>query len=125
VTYGDVPAIVEANYFVPGLYRECVVVTEHGALVADYGSSTVRLYAGGHVRHGEAWEAIDRGKEELSVAREEPLRAELAAFLDACAGRSRSLVDARAGLHAVEIVEAAALAARLGRTVALSELHPA
>ena len=122
VTYGDVPVIVEANYFVPGTQRECVVVAEQGALVADYASSTVRFHAGEHVRRGEAWEAIDKGKEELSVSREEPLQAELAAFLEACAGRSRPLVDARAGLHAVEIVEAAALATRLGRTVALSEL---
>jgi hypothetical protein len=32
-------------------------------------------------------------------------------------------VDARAGLHAVEVVEAAARAARLGRTVLLTEIR--
>ena len=36
VSYGDVPVIVEANYFVPGTHRECVIVGERGALVADY-----------------------------------------------------------------------------------------
>ena len=86
VDYDDVPVIVEANYFVPGTHRECVIVGERGALVADYGDSTVVLHAGEHRRRGGAWEAVDTGKEELPARGEEPLRLELAAFLDACAG---------------------------------------
>lgn len=125
VTYGDIPAIVEANYFVPGTWRECVVVTEGGTLVADYAASTLRLHAGTHERRGEAWEAVDTGKEDFAISGEEPLRAELAAFLRACEKGLPSPVDARAGLRAVEIVEAAALAAHLGRVVALAELRSA
>ena len=125
VTYGDIPTIVEANYFVPGTYRECVVVTEAGSLVADYGASTVRFHAGTHERRGEAWEAVDTGKTEFPVGREEPLRAQLAAFLAACEHGGPPPVDARAGLHAVEVVEAAARAARLGRVITLDELRAA
>jgi UDP-N-acetylglucosamine 3-dehydrogenase len=125
VTFGEIPTIVEANYFVPGNYRECVIVTEAGTLVADYGASTVRLYAGTHERRGEAWEAVDTGKTDFPVGGAEPLRAELAAFLQACEHGLPAAVDARAGLRAVEIVEAAALAARLGRVVALDELRAA
>jgi predicted dehydrogenase len=127
VTYGDIVGVVEANYFVPGTYRDCVIVTEGGTLVADYGACTVWLYTGQHVRHRDGWEAVDTGKHELSVGHEEPLRAELAAFLRACAGAgdSPSTVDARAGLRALEIVEAAALSARLGRVVTLEELRSA
>jgi predicted dehydrogenase len=125
VTYGDIPTVVEANYFVPGTYRDCVIVTEAGTLVADYGASTVRLYAGTHERRGDAWEAVDTGKADLPVGRAEPLRVELSAFLRACEHGSPSPVDARAGLRAVEVVEAAALAARLGRVVALAELRAA
>jgi predicted dehydrogenase len=123
VTYGDIPTVVEANYFVPGTYRECVIVTEAGTLVADYGASTVRLYAGTHERRGEVWEAVDTGKTDLSVCHDEPLRVELAAFLQACEHGSAPLVDARAGLRAVEVVEAAALSAGLGRVVSLDELR--
>ena len=123
VSYGDIPTVVEANYFVPGTYRECVVVTERGALVADYGASTLQLYAGEHVRRPEGWEALDTGKQEFLVGREEPLHAELSAFLQACQAASPSPVDARAGLVAVEIVEAAALSSRLGRVVSLAELR--
>lgn len=125
VMFGDIPTVVEANYFVPGTYRECVIVTEAGTLVADYGASTVRLYAGIHERRGDGWEAVDTGKTDFSVGREEPLRAELAAFLRACELGLPAAVDVRAGLRAVEIVEAAAVAARLGRVVALDELRAA
>ena len=123
VTYGDIPTVVEANYFVPGTYRECMIVGETGTLVADYGASTLRLYAGAHRRHGDGWEAVDTGKRELAVSREEPLGAELSAFLRACEDGSPPLVDARAGLRAVEIAEAAALAARLGRVITLDEMR--
>jgi UDP-N-acetylglucosamine 3-dehydrogenase len=123
VTYGDVPVVIEANYFVPGTQRECVIVGERGALVADYGAGVVTLHTGEHVKKGLTWEAVDRGKDELAVGRDEPLKLELAAFLAACRNNGPAPVDARAGLHAVEVVEAAARAARLGRTVTLSELR--
>ncbi|MGH7355386.1 MAG: Gfo/Idh/MocA family protein [Candidatus Rokuibacteriota bacterium] len=119
VHYGDVPAIVETNYFVPGTYRDCVIVGERGSLVADYGDSTVTLHLGELRKKGEAWEAIDTGKESLPAAGPEPLRAELQSFLDACAGKIPCGVPAQAGLRAVEIVEAAARAAREQRTVSL------
>jgi predicted dehydrogenase len=119
VHYGDVPAVVEASYFTPGTWRECVIVGERGTLVADYGTSVVTVHLGEHRRHGDAWEAVETGKEELPTRGEEPLRLELQAFLDACAGRAPNLVPAAAGVRALEVVEAAARSARLGADVAL------
>jgi predicted dehydrogenase len=119
VHYGDVPAVVEASYFTPGAWRECVIVGERGTLVADYGASTITLHLGEHRRRGEAWEAVETGKEEIPTRREEPLRLELRAFLDACARRAPNPVPASAGVRALEIVEAAARAARLGQDVSL------
>jgi predicted dehydrogenase len=123
VLYGEVPVTVEANYFVPGTHRECVIVGEQGALVADYGSSTVVLHGGEHVRRTGGWEAVEAGKEELPVLGEEPLRLELAAFLTACQGRGDSPVPPGAGVHALEVVEAAARSARLARAVSLIEIR--
>lgn len=119
VRYGEIPAIIEANYFTPGTWRECVIVGERGALVADYGASTVTLHLGEHRKQGDAWEAVETGKQELAVGREEPLRLELQAFLDACAGRGPNLVPAADGVRALAVIEAAAQSARLGRTVEL------
>jgi predicted dehydrogenase len=123
VTYGDVPVTVEANYFVPGSRRECVLVGERGALVADFDSSTVALHVGKHRERQGAWEAVDEGKEELAATGPEPLRVELEAFLAVCAGQGANPVPAEAGVHALEIVEAAMRAARLGRTVSLAEIR--
>jgi UDP-N-acetylglucosamine 3-dehydrogenase len=117
VHYGDTPVVIEANYFVPGTYRDCVIVGERGALVADYGSGVVTLHLGEHVRRGEAWEVVETGKEELPTLRDEPLRRELQAFVDACAGRMANPVPAAAGVRALMVVEAAWRAAQLGRTV--------
>jgi UDP-N-acetylglucosamine 3-dehydrogenase len=119
VHYGDIPAIIEANYFIPGTWRDCVIVGERGALVADYGSSVVTLHLGEHLKRGDAWEAVETGKEELPTRREEPLRLELQAFLDACAGRAANPVPAADGVRALAVVEAAARSARLGTTVSL------
>lgn len=123
VSYGEIPAIIEANYFVPGASRECIIVGERGSLVADFTASTVTLYEAEHRRKGARWEAIDTGKENLPTAGGEPLRAELEAFRDACAGRRPNPVPAEDGVSALEVVEAAGLAARLGRTVALEEVR--
>jgi UDP-N-acetylglucosamine 3-dehydrogenase len=123
VSYGAVPAIVEANYFVPGTHRECVIVGELGALVADYGACTVTLYSGQHRRRGQAWEAVDTGKEDLPARGKEPLRLELASFLAACRKDGPNPVPAEAGVHALEIVEAAVRAARVDRTVTIAEMR--
>ena len=123
VHYDDVPVVIEANYFVPGTHRECVIVGEGGSLVADYGTSTVTLYSGEHRRAGGGWEAVDTGKEALPTSDGEPLRLEIEAFLDACAGRRPVPVTAADGLLAVEVSEAATRSARLGRVVTLAELR--
>ncbi len=123
VHYGDVPVVIEANYFVPGTHRECVIVGDEGSLVADYGPGTVTVHPGVHRRAGEGWEAVDTGKEELPTGGGEPLRLELAAFLDACAGRRATPVTAADGLIAVEASEAAARSAGLGRLVTLDEIR--
>ncbi|MBI2205466.1 MAG: Gfo/Idh/MocA family oxidoreductase [Candidatus Rokubacteria bacterium] len=125
VEYGDIDAIVEANYFVPGTHRECMIVGDAGSLVADFGRGTVTLHAGEHVRRNGGWDATSTTTEELAVEGQEPLRVELTAFLEACAGRGPNPVPADEALHALEIVEAAARGARSGRSVGLSEIASA
>jgi UDP-N-acetylglucosamine 3-dehydrogenase len=123
VHYDEIPVVIEANYFVPGTHRECVLVGEGGSLVADYGTGTVTLHSGEHRRAGAGWEAVDTGKEELPTDGAEPLRLELEAFLGACEGRRAVPVTAADGLLAIEVAEAATQAARLGRVVTLAELR--
>jgi predicted dehydrogenase len=119
VEYGPVAVTVETNYFVPGTWRECVLVGERGSLVADYRAGTVTLHRGEHRRDGAGWIAVELGKEILPTATGEPLRRELEAFRDACAGRRPVAVTAADGVRALEIVEAAGRSAREGRAVDL------
>ena len=123
VRYGSITTIVEADYFVPGTHRQCVIVGERGALVADYGAGTVAFHPGEHRKRGAAWDAIEGTVESVPAVGDEPLRVELAAFLSACAGHAPNLVGADDGVHALEIVEAAALSARARREVSLSEVR--
>src|SRR6266571_1530888 len=112
VHYGDITAVVEANYFVPGTWRDCAIVGERGALVADYGTSVVTLHLGEHLRRDGTWEAVETGKEELPTQGDEPLKLELQSFLDACAGRAPNPVPASDGVRALAVVEAVARAAQ-------------
>lgn len=121
VEYGDVPVVVEASCFGPGVHRDCVLVGERGTVVADYASGTATIHLGAHRRRGDTWEAVDTGKEELRVGRDEPLERELQAFLDACAGRRPNPVPVEAGVQALRVVEAAVEAARRGTAVVLAQ----
>ena len=122
VEYGDVPAFVEAGYFAPGTYRDCVIVGEHATLDADFGTAEVRVLANRHVETAAGWQAPEGPVETFKASGPEPLRRELELFLDAVARRTRPVVDVQAGLAAVRVVEAAQRASALGRRVTLAEL---
>ena len=58
---------------------------------------------------------------QLEFPPEEPLRAELAAFLDAIETRRPPLVDGIDGMEAVRVVEAALESARTGKWIDVGE----
>jgi predicted dehydrogenase len=122
VEYGRVPAFVEAGYFAPGTYRDCVIVGEQETLAGDFGTAEVRILANRHVKQGGSWNAPDGAGETLKASGPEPLRQELTLFLDACTRRTAPPVDVEAGLLALRVVEAAHRSSELGRRVLLSEL---
>lgn len=122
VEYGHVPAFIEAGYFAPGTYRDCVMVGERMTLAADFGTSEIRVHANRHIRGSEGWQAPEGAVETLKATGPEPLRRELERFVDAVARRDRPPVDVEAGLVALRTVEAAQRSAVLGRRVTLAEL---
>jgi len=122
VEYGEVSAFVEAGYFAPGTYRECVIVGERGTLVGDFGTAEIRVHANAHVRGAGGWQAPEGAVQSFKATGPEPLRRELELFLEAVAGRGRPAVDVEAGLLALQVVEAAQRSSALGRRVTLAEL---
>jgi UDP-N-acetylglucosamine 3-dehydrogenase len=119
VEYGDVTAVVEAGYFAPGTVRDCAIVGEHATIVADFGSSEVRVLANRHVQSASGWQAPEGAIETFKASGPEPLHRELALFLEAVAQRGRPSIDVHAGLAALRIVEAAQRSSALGRRVTL------
>lgn len=122
VEYGEVPAFVEAGYFAPGTYRDCLLVGDRSSLVADFGRSVVTVFAQEHQRRDGLWLAQEGDREEIKAAGEEPLRRELQEFREAVANRRSPQVSAEDGLLALRVVEAAQLSSRLGRRVTLDEI---
>jgi predicted dehydrogenase len=122
VEYGDVPAFVEAGYFAPGTFRDCVIVGEQETLAGDFGTGEVKVLTNRHVKEGGVWNALDGVAATHKASGPEPLRHELKLFLDACAGRTAPAVDVEAGVLALKVVEAAHRSSELGRRVALSEI---
>lgn len=122
VEYGSVSAVVEAGYFAPGTYRDCVIVGEKATLAADFGTSEVRIHANRHVLARGAWQAPEGEVETIKASGKEPLRHELERFLEAAATRTPPAVDVEAGLLALRVVEAAQRSSALGRRVELSEI---
>ena len=122
VEYGSVPAFVEAGYFAPGTYRDCVIVGEQETLAGDFGTAEVKILANRHVRQGECWHASEGHVETHKTSGPEPLRHELELFLEACTRRTAPSVDVEAGVLALRVVEAAHLSSKLGRRVLLSEV---
>jgi predicted dehydrogenase len=123
VEFGETPAFIEAGYFAPGTHRECVIVGEHATLSGDFGASEVRIHANRHVMGPAGWQAPEGSVEIIKAAGPEPLRRELALFLEAVAERTPPAVDVQAGVLALQTVEAAQRSSLLGRRVALAELH--
>ena len=121
VEYGDIPAFIEAGYFAPGTQRECVIVGEQATVLADFGTSEIRVLANRHVRGDAGWTTTAGPAERLKATGPEPLRRELELFLEAAGGRGNPAVDVHAGLSAMRVVEAARQASDLGQRVALTE----
>jgi UDP-N-acetylglucosamine 3-dehydrogenase len=121
VEYGRVPILVESGYFAPETRRDCVIVGERGAIVADFATCEVRVHGSRHVRGVSGWHAEEGPVEVLKAAGPEPLRRQLEAFLDAASGRAPCPVDVRTGVAALEVAEAVERSARQGRRVVLRE----
>jgi UDP-N-acetylglucosamine 3-dehydrogenase len=120
--YGEESALVEAACFPPEPRRDLQVMGTEGAVRCDFlaEADRVKLYAHAHRQdaHG-IWGASEGEVRSLCATGEEPLLAELRAFLEACkSGRpAPEAADGFAGAAAVAVIEAAERSAREERRV--------
>lgn len=116
-------ATVEAGYHLPGKVRQLAIVGNNLSAICDYNVAQykIKTFENRHVVKGGEVRAKEGEMHQLEFPPEEPLRAELAAFLNVIETRRPPLVDGADGTEAVRVVEAALESARTGNWVDISE----
>jgi predicted dehydrogenase len=118
-------ATIEAGYHAPGKFRELTVVGTDSSAVCDYNVAQykIKTFENRHVPENGEIRALEGTMHQLEFPPEEPLRAELAAFIDSIDKRTPSPVDGWAGCDAVRVVEAALESARKREWIDISGGH--
>jgi predicted dehydrogenase len=113
--------LVENDYFYPGKFREVIVAGEKCSAVCDYNAAQykIKVHENRHAREGNDFKAVEGAVSQIECAPEEPLLAELRAFVKSAQTREKPLADGWAGHEAVRVVDAALQSARSGQRVEL------
>jgi predicted dehydrogenase len=116
--------VLEVNWLTPTKVRRLTATGERGMFVVDYLNQHLTLYENALV--SERWHPLDLfdGVTEgnvvrFAIQREEPLRAQLDAFVAAVRGRDPVRVSGDDGLRVLQLADAVIEAATRGRTVEL------
>ena len=119
--HGTAWGIVETNYFLPGKFREVSVIGDQMTAVCDYNVAQykIKTFDNKHVKEGNDYKAVEGALHQIESPPEEPLLAELRAFINSISTRQHPLADAKAGYESVRVLEAAVESSKLGRAVTL------
>jgi UDP-2-acetamido-3-amino-2,3-dideoxy-glucuronate N-acetyltransferase len=120
-SHGKTWATVENDYFIPGKFREVIVVGDKLSAVCDYNISQykIKTYANNHVREGNDFKGVEGLVTQIETPPEEPLLAELRAFVDSVKTRKAPRADGWAGYDSVRVLNAALESAKTGKAVEL------
>ncbi len=120
--HGKTWATVETEYFIPGKFREVIVCGDKLSAVCDYNISQykIKTYANTHTpAGGNDFKATEGVVTQIETPPEEPLLAELRAFVDSVKTRATPRADAWSGYNAVRVLNAALESVKTGRAVEL------
>jgi UDP-2-acetamido-3-amino-2,3-dideoxy-glucuronate N-acetyltransferase len=114
-------AAVENDYFYPGKFREVIVAGEKCSAVCDFNVAQykIKVHENRHVREGTDFKGVEGVVTQIECPPEEPLLAELRAFVRSARTREKPLADGWAGYQAVRVLDAAMQSARSGQRVEL------
>jgi predicted dehydrogenase len=121
--HGKTWATVEAEYFIPGKFREVIVCGDKLSAVCDYNVAQykIKTYANTHTpAGGNDFKATEGIVTQIETPPEEPLMAELRAFVDSIKTRTAPRADAWSGYNAVRVLNAALESAKIGKAVTLT-----
>jgi predicted dehydrogenase len=119
--HGKTWATVENDYFIPGKFREVIVCGDKLSAVCDYNVAQykIKTYENKHVRDGNNFKATEGVVTQIETPPEEPLLAELRAFVDSVQTRKAPRADGWAGYDSVRVLNAALESVKTGRAVTL------
>ena len=120
--HGKTWATVETEYFIPGKFREVIVCGDKLSAVCDYNVAQykIKTYANTHTpAGGNDFKATEGGVTQIETPPEEPLLAELRAFIDSIKTRATPRADAQSGYDAVRVLNAALESVKTGKAVNL------
>jgi len=112
-------ATIDTNYFIPGKFREVAVMGSELSALCDLNATKDRIktFANRHVKEGTEFKAVEGARQSVELRVDEPLKAELQAFLHSVENRTAPSADGQSGVDSVRVLEAAMESAKLGRTV--------
>ncbi len=120
--HGKTWATIDNDYFTPGKFREVVLCGSRLSAVCDFNVAQykIKTHANTHVKDGLEIKAVEGVVTQIETPPEEPLLAELRAFVESIKTRATPLADGESGYAAVRVMDAALESARTGRMVALA-----
>ena len=119
---GKTWATVENDYFIPGKFRNVTVCGDKLSAVCDYNVAQykIKTYANIHTpAGGNDFKATEGAVTQIECPPEEPLLAELRAFIDSVKTRATPRADAWSGYDSVRVMNAALESAKAGKAIAL------
>ena len=118
---GKTWATVENDYFIPGKFLEVIICGDRMSAICDYNVAQykIKTYENKHVPDGKDFKGIEGAVKQIECPPEEPLQAELRAFLESIKTRATPIADAWSGYEAVRVMNAALESAKTGRAVEL------
>jgi UDP-2-acetamido-3-amino-2,3-dideoxy-glucuronate N-acetyltransferase len=119
--HGKTWATDENEYFIPGKFREVIVCGDKMSAVCDYNVAQykIKTYENRHERVGNDFKAVEGTVHQVECPPEEPLLAELRAFVDSIQTRKAPRADGQAGYDSVRVLNAALESIKTGKTVEL------
>jgi predicted dehydrogenase len=118
---GQTWATVENDYFIPGKFREVIVCGDKMSAVCDYNVAQykIKTYENRHERTGNDFKGVEGAVHQIECPPEEPLLAELRAFIDSIKTRATPIADAWSGYDSVRVMNAALESVKTGKAVEL------
>jgi len=120
-SHGKTWATVENDYFIPGKFREVIVCGDKLSAVCDYNVAQykIKTYENTHIASGKDFKATEGVVTQIETPPEEPLLAELRAFVGSVQTRKAPRADGWAGYDSVRILNAALESVKTGRAIEL------